>query len=53
MTRIKINGEWFSEVDGLKEGVVRAYGSLLLEPPDWRSNINALVIKVLGTYEAE
>ncbi|RVX19857.1 hypothetical protein CK203_005103 [Vitis vinifera] len=36
---------------GLKEGIVRAYSSLLSKPLDWQPSINALDFKVLGAAE--
>ena len=35
----------------MKEGIVRAYSSLLSKPLDWQPSINALDFKVLGAAE--
>ncbi|RVW42450.1 Transposon TX1 uncharacterized 149 kDa protein [Vitis vinifera] len=48
MSKIRINEVTLSSSDDLKEGVCRAYKSLLSEPGDWRPNINGLNFKELG-----
>ncbi|RVX04356.1 Transposon TX1 uncharacterized 149 kDa protein [Vitis vinifera] len=48
LSKIRINGVTLSSSDDLKEGVCRAYKSLLSEPGDWRPNINGLNFKELG-----
>ncbi|RVW80815.1 hypothetical protein CK203_047808 [Vitis vinifera] len=49
-SRIKIDREFFEDI-GLKEGIVRAYSSILFEPPYWRPSINTLDFKVLDVAE--
>ncbi|RVW82108.1 Transposon TX1 uncharacterized 149 kDa protein [Vitis vinifera] len=48
LSKIRINEVTLSSSDDLKEGVCRAYKSLLSEPGDWRPNINGLNFKELG-----
>ncbi|RVW62758.1 hypothetical protein CK203_060226 [Vitis vinifera] len=48
--RLKIDREFFEHI-GLKEGIVRAYSSILFEPPYWRPSINTLDFKVLDVAE--
>ncbi|RVW26396.1 Transposon TX1 uncharacterized 149 kDa protein [Vitis vinifera] len=48
LSKIRINEVTLSSSDDLKEGVCRAYKSLLSEPGDWRPNINGLIFKELG-----
>ncbi|RVX09662.1 F-box protein [Vitis vinifera] len=48
ISKIRINEVTLSSSDDLKEGVCRAYKSLLSEPGDWRPNINGLNFKELG-----
>lgn len=53
MLRIKINGVWFYEENGIRERVVRAYNTLLFNLEKWRPSINALDFKVLEMEETE
>ena len=47
MVKIKINGTWVSEESDIKEGVVQAFHSLLLETAEWRPRCNGLQVGVL------
>ena len=48
MDKIKINGVWFSEENEIKEGVVKAFRSLLSNPRDWRP-LSGLQFETLET----
>ena len=47
--KIKINGVWFSEENEIKEGVVKAFRSLLSNPRDWRPSLSGLQFEMLET----
>ena len=48
LSKIRVNGVSLSSIDEIKEGVYRAYQSLLSESGDWRPSINGLNFKELG-----
>lgn len=50
--KIKINGAWLSQENDIKEGIVRAFQILLIEPVEWRPNLNALLFEGLEAQEA-
>ena len=52
LSKIRINEVTLSSSDDLKEGVCRAYKSLLSELGDWRPKINGLNFKELGEGSA-
>ena len=50
--KIKINGEWFSGEQEIREGVSNAFKLLLTENLEWRANINGLLFEALDPTEA-
>ncbi|RVW89084.1 LINE-1 retrotransposable element ORF2 protein [Vitis vinifera] len=48
LSKIKVNGVNLSSLEDIKEGVCRAYQSLLSDSGDWRPSINGLNFKELG-----
>ena len=48
LSKIRVNEVSLSSIHEIKEGVCRAYQSLLSESGDWRPSINGLNFKVLG-----
>ncbi|KAL6343049.1 hypothetical protein AAG906_017861 [Vitis piasezkii] len=48
LSKIKVNGVNLSSLEDIKEGVCRAYQSLLSNSGDWRPSINGLNFKELG-----
>ena len=48
LSKIKVNGANLSSLEDIKEGVCRAYQSLLSDSGDWRPSINGLNFKELG-----
>ena len=40
--KIRINGVWLTEENGIKEGIVNAFRSLLSNPGDWRPSVSRL-----------
>ena len=51
LLRIKINGQWFGEYNGFKEGVVNAFQNLLIENGDWRPSCDGLAFSELEENE--
>ena len=48
LSKIKVNGVNLSSLEDIKEGVCRAYQSLISNSGDWRPSINGLNFKELG-----
>ncbi|KAL6332093.1 hypothetical protein AAG906_020774 [Vitis piasezkii] len=44
LVKIKINGSWVTEERDIKDGVVQAFHSLLLETDEWRPKCNGLQV---------
>ena len=42
MTKVKVNGRWFTEEIEIKEEVSRAFQGLLSDPDGWKPNIDGL-----------
>ena len=40
--KIRINGVWLTEENGIKEGIVNAFRSLLSNPGDWHPSVSGL-----------
>ncbi|XP_034685730.1 uncharacterized protein LOC117914496 [Vitis riparia] len=52
LSKFRVNEVSFSSNEAIKEGVCRAYQSLLSELGDWRPSINGLNFKMLGEDSA-
>ena len=52
LVKIKINGDWISGEQEIREGVVTAFKSLLNESMGWRANIEGLPFVALTLEEA-
>ena len=53
MDRIKINGRWITEDNGIKEEECRAFQKLLSATDEWRPNLSGLSFERLGSMEVE
>ena len=53
MDRIKINGRWITEDNGIKEEECRAFQKLLSAIDEWRPNLSGLSFERLGSMEVE
>ncbi|RVX06605.1 LINE-1 reverse transcriptase-like [Vitis vinifera] len=53
LDRIMINGEWLTEDQEVREGIVNAFQNLLSEEPGWRADIGGLHLNQLNPREAE
>ncbi|RVX07561.1 Transposon TX1 uncharacterized 149 kDa protein [Vitis vinifera] len=53
LDRIMINGEWLTEDQEVREGIVNAFQNLLSEEPGWRADIEGLQLNQLNSREAE
>ena len=53
LVRIKINGVWISEENGIKEAVVLAFCNLLSNIEEWRPNIDELTFEALSGRKQE
>ncbi|RVW78514.1 Transposon TX1 uncharacterized 149 kDa protein [Vitis vinifera] len=51
--KIMINGEWLTEDQEVREGIVTAFQNLLSEEPGWRADIEGLHLNQLTSREAE
>ncbi|KAL6342305.1 hypothetical protein AAG906_007519 [Vitis piasezkii] len=50
--KIRINGVWLTEENGIKEGIVNAFRSLLSNPGDWRpSHMDACALEMPFTED--
>ena len=52
MDKIKINGVWLSKENEIKEGVVRAFRSLLSNLRDWHPSLFGLQFETLKSLDA-
>ena len=52
MTSLKIYGVWHKEGQDLELGIVNAFQSLLIDPRDWRANVEGLTFSKLEDQEA-
>ena len=48
LDRIMINGEWLTEDQEVREGIVNAFQNLLSEEPGWRADIERLHLNQLN-----
>ncbi|KAL6320158.1 hypothetical protein AAG906_004667 [Vitis piasezkii] len=53
MERIRINGVWKSEENGMSEGIVNAFKTLLSNPGDWRPSLAGLQCEQLQRLDAD
>ena len=51
--QIKINGVWHSEENGISEGIVNAFRSLLSNPGDWRPPLSGLQCETLQNLDVD
>ncbi|KAJ9682618.1 hypothetical protein PVL29_018523 [Vitis rotundifolia] len=50
--RIKINGAWLTEENGIREGIANAFRLLLSNPGDWRPSVSGLQFDTLESLDA-
>ncbi|WJZ83279.1 hypothetical protein VitviT2T_002974 [Vitis vinifera] len=53
MERIRINGVWKSEENGMSEGIVNAFRTLLSNPGEWRPSLAGLQCEQLQNLDAD
>ncbi|RVW40194.1 Transposon TX1 uncharacterized 149 kDa protein [Vitis vinifera] len=53
MERIRINGMWKLEENGMSEGIVNAFKTLLSNPGDWRPSLAGLQCEQLQSLDAD
>ena len=53
LDRIKINGEWLSEEQEIREGIANAFHNLLSEDMRWKADIGRLQFDQISQQEAE
>ena len=53
LDRVKINGEWLSEEQKVREGIVNAFQQLLLEDMGWKEDIGRIQLDQISQQEAE
>ena len=53
MTRVKVNGRWFTEEREIKEEVCRVFQGLLADPGDWKPGIDGLNFERLEEVDVE
>ncbi|RVX17539.1 hypothetical protein CK203_003885 [Vitis vinifera] len=53
LDRIMINGEWLTEDQEVRKGIVNAFQNLLSEESGWRADIEGLHLNQLNSREAE
>ena len=53
LTRVKVNGRWFTEENEIKEEVSRAFQGLLSDPGGWKPNIDGLIFERLEGLDVE
>ena len=51
--QIRINGVWYSEENGISEGIVNAFRSLLSNPGDWRPPLSGLQCETLQNLDVD
>ena len=52
LSKVNINGDSLTSVEDIKDGVCRAYRTLLSGTEDWRPRMGNLQFRVLGTKRA-
>ena len=50
LTRVKVNGRWFTEESEIKEEVSRAFQGLLADPGDWKPSLDGLNLRGLMSW---
>ncbi|KAJ9682243.1 hypothetical protein PVL29_018228 [Vitis rotundifolia] len=50
--RIKINGAWLTEENGIREGIANAFRLLLSNPRDWCPSVSGLQFETLESLDA-
>ncbi|RVW51403.1 hypothetical protein CK203_097169 [Vitis vinifera] len=53
LTRVKVNGRWFTEESEIKEEVSRAFQGPLADPGDWKPGIDGLNFERLEEMDVE
>ena len=53
LDRIKINGEWLSEEQEVREGIANAFHQLLSEDTGWKADIGRLQLDQISQQEEE
>ena len=53
MERIRINGVWKSEENGMSEGIVNAFRTLSSNPGEWRPSLTGLQCEQLQNLDAD
>ena len=53
LDKVKINGEWFSEEQKVREGIANAFQQLLSEDMGWKADIERLQLDQISQQEAE
>ncbi|RVW43416.1 Transposon TX1 uncharacterized 149 kDa protein [Vitis vinifera] len=50
--RIKVNGDWLTEENDIREGIANAFKTLLSNPGDWRPSVSGLQFEMLEQLDA-
>ena len=53
LDKVKINGEWFSEEQKVREGIANAFQQLLSEDMGWKADIRRLQLDQISQQDAE
>ena len=53
LDRVKVNGEWLSEEQEVREGIVNTFQQMLSEDMEWKADIGRLQIDHISQQEAE
>ena len=53
LTRVKVNGRWFTEESEIKEEVSRAFQGLLADPSDWKPSLDGFNFERLDELDVE
>ena len=53
LDRVKVNGEWLSEEQEVREGIVNTFQQMLSEDMEWKAEIERLQIDRINQQEAE
>ena len=51
MTGLKIDEVWYKEGQYMQQGIINAFQSLLVDPRDWRANVDGLTFSKLEDQE--
>ena len=51
LTKVQVKGEWLFKEAYIKEGVIKAFESLLSEAGNWRSNISGMNFEAVGSKD--